>query len=430
MKSIIQDVRFGLRLLIRQPGFTAIALVVLALGIGVNTAAFSLVNALMLKPRTGGVDAELAGVYSRNRTRPDTYREFSWADYVALRDETDLFRSLAGHSFGLVGVDEGGSTRRVFANIVTANFFETFGVKPVLGRSFTREEERPGVNIPAIILSYGLWKRLGGSPDIVGESITVNTRAFTIVGVAPEGFGGSMVMVTPDVWVPTGMYDSIAFEAVNEGEAARLGAPGFRALILVARLPEAATIGSLTPGLDLATRRMAAADPAANAEYELQLAPLSRLSVSTRPQTDGELTTFLGLLLSLAGVVLLIASFNLANMLLARGRARSREFAIRLAIGGSHWRLVRQLVIESLVLALLGGVGGLLLSSWATRFLFTNLPAVMPVSLAFDATPDVRVLGATVLFSGTVGTCLRLGTSVAVRTHRGVAGAQGTSRGS
>src|SRR5688572_10680541 len=115
MKSIIQDVRFGLRLLIRQPGFTAIALVVLALGVGVNTAAFSLVNALMLKPRTGGVDAELAGVYSRNRSRPDTYRAFSWADYVALRAETDLFRSLAGHGFGLVGVNEGGCTRRVFA---------------------------------------------------------------------------------------------------------------------------------------------------------------------------------------------------------------------------------------------------------------------------------------------------------------------------
>ena len=399
MRSVIQDVRFGLRLLIRQPGFTAIALVVLTLGIGVNTAAFGLANALMLKPRTGGIDGELAGVYSRNRIRPDTYREFSWADYAALREQTSLFRSVAGHSFGLVGLDEGGSTRRVFADIVTANFFETFGVVPLLGRSFTAGEERPGADIPVVILSYGLWQRIGANPDIVGQSMTVNTRAFTVIGVAPRGFGGSMVMVTPDVWVPTGMYDSMAFEARNQGEAARLGTPGFRALILVARLPEGATIASLAPRLEVATRQMAAEDPAANADYEVQLAPLSRLSVSTRPQVDDELTTFLGLLLSLAAVVLLIASFNLANMLLARGRARSREFAIRLAIGGSHWRLVRQLLTESFVLALLGGAGGLVLSSWAMRFLFINVPAVMPVSLAFDATPDVRVLVSTVAFA-------------------------------
>jgi predicted permease len=399
MRSVIQDVRFGLRLLIRQPGFTAIALVVLTLGIGVNTAAFGLANALMLKPRTGGIDGELAGVYSRNRTRPDTYREFSWADYTALREQTSVFRSVAGHSFGFGGLDEGGSTRRVFADIVTANFFETFGVSPVLGRSFTADEEGPGADIPVLILSYGLWQRLGGDPAIVGQSITVNARAFTIIGVAPRGFGGSMVMVTPDIWVPTGMYDSMAFEVRNEGEAARLGAPGFRALILVARLPQAATITSLAPRLDVVTRQMAAADPAANADYEIQIAPLSRISVSTRPQVDDELTTFLGLLLSLAAVVLLIASFNLANMLLARGRARSREFAIRLAIGGSHWRLVRQLLTESVVLALLGGIGGLVLSSWAMRFLFVNMPAVMPVSLAFDATPDIRVLASTVMFA-------------------------------
>ena len=399
MQSVVQDVRFGLRLLIRQPGFTAIALVVLTLGIGVNTAAFGLANALLLKPRTGGIDSELAGVYSRNRTRPDTYREFSWADYAALREQTSVFRSVTGHSFGFVGLDEGGSPRRVFADIVTANFFETFGVSLLLGRSFTAEEERPGADIPVVVLSYGLWQRLGGDPDVVGRSITVNTRGFTIIGVAPQGFGGSMVMVTPDVWVPTGMYDSMAFEARTAGEPARLGAPGFRALILVARLPESATIASLAPRLDVVTRQMAAADPAANADYEIQLAPLSRVSVSTRPQVDDELTTFFGLLLSLAAVVLLIASFNLANMLLARGRARSREFAIRVAIGGSHWRLVRQLLTESFVLAFLGGIGGLALSSWALRFLFVNVPAVMPVSLAFDPTPDIRVLASTLVFA-------------------------------
>jgi predicted permease len=208
-----------------------------------------------------------------------------------------------------------------------------------------------------------------------------------------------MVMVTPEVWVPTGVYESVVFDARNEGAAVQLGAPGFHALIVVARLADGASIDSLGPAMDEFSRQLSDANPADTADYALELAPLSRLSVSTRPQTDDELTGFTSVLLALAGVVLLIASFNLANMLLARGRARSREFALRAAIGGSRFRLVRQLLTENLVLSLIGGVAGLILSVLSLRLMLLQMPAMLPISLTFDPTPDVRIVGATIAFS-------------------------------
>ena len=169
MATFLQDLRLGVRLLWRQRGFTAIAAVVLALGIGANTAVFSLVNSLVLKPRPGAADAELAGVYSRDRTQPDAYRGFSYPNYADLRARTDLFGSLAAHTFSLVGFGEGESTRRVFVDISTANFFDTFGVPLLHGRTFTADEERPGADIAVTILSYGAWQRLGGRTDLVGS---------------------------------------------------------------------------------------------------------------------------------------------------------------------------------------------------------------------------------------------------------------------
>lgn len=399
MSSLLQDLAFALRLLRRQPTFAAVAILVLALGIGINTAAFSVVNALLLKPRVGNVDEQLVGVFSRHRERPDDYRAFSWASYAQLRERRDLFQSLTAHGFGLTGLKEGDQTRRVFADIVTANYFDTFGVTLPLGRPFTAEEERPGADIAVVIVSHAMWTRMGRPADILGREMTINLRPYTVVGVAPEGFGGSMVLITPEVWVPTGMYESLSFEIRNEGRTVSLDDPRFRELILVARMPAGATIASLAAPLAAATGQLLDADAAGNRDYELQLAPLSRLSVSTRPQVDDELTSVAAMMLSLASVVLLIASFNLANMLLAHGHGRRKELAIRLAIGGGRARLVRQLLTESVLLAVLGGAGGILLSAWATRYLFATMPAVLPMSLAFDSTPDLRVLAATAGFS-------------------------------
>jgi len=217
MSAFLQDLRFGTRLLFRHRGFTAVAALVLALGIGANTAVFSLINAMVLKPRAGVPDKELAGVYSRDRTQVDTYRAFSYPNYADLRQRTDLFASLTGHNYSLVGLTEGETTRRVFADVITANYFDTFGVPVHRGRAFSAEEERPGANIPVAILSHGMWQRLGGTDDVVGRTINVNRRQFTVVGVAAKGFGGSMMIATPELFVPT---DGAAVAARRQHEPA------------------------------------------------------------------------------------------------------------------------------------------------------------------------------------------------------------------
>src|SRR5436190_8660790 len=189
MAAFLQDIKFGVRLLLRHRGFTVIAALVLALGIGANTAVFTLINTMLIKPRPGVPDAELVGVFSRDRTQPDVYRGFSYPNYADLRDRADLFQSLTAHDFAMVGVTEGATTRRVFADVITANYFDTFGVPVIHGRAFTKDEEQPAANIPVAILGYGMFQRLGGDKSIVGQTIRLNSRVFNIVGVASRGFG-------------------------------------------------------------------------------------------------------------------------------------------------------------------------------------------------------------------------------------------------
>ena len=395
MAAFLQDLKYGVRLLVRHRGFTVVAALVLALGIGANTAVFTLINAMVLKPRPGVPDAELAGVYSRDRTQADSYRAFSYPNYVDLRERKDLFVSLTAHTFSMVGLAEGDSTRRVFIDVITSNYFDTFGVPLARGRAFTLEEERPKADIPVAILSYGMWQRLGGTDDVLGQTVRLNGRVFNVVGVASRGFGGSMVMVTPELFVPTGVYDRITNDFMREGLPASLGDRRHHSLVLVARLKPGATIASLTPALEAAGTQLEQAFPGENQNQSLLMAPLSRMSVSTSPQTDEGLGIVALLLFSMSGLVLLIASFNLANMLLARGSARQKEFAIRLAIGGSRFRLVRQLLAESVVLAVAGGLIATLAAWWSTRLLMTSLATKLPLTVEFDASPDIRIMGAT-----------------------------------
>ncbi len=409
MTSFLQDLRLGFRLLFRQRGFTAVAVLVLALGIGANTAVFTLVNALVLKPRPGVPDAELAGVYSRDRTQPDAYRAFSYPNYADLRARTDLFASLTAHNFSLVGMAEGDGTRRVFVDIATGNFFDTFGVRLARGRSFTAEEDRPGADIPVTILSHVAWQRLGGGDDVLQRTVKLNGREFNVIGVAPPGFGGSMVLISPELWLPTGVYDTLASDFVKEDAAAKLADRRHHTLILVARLRPGTTIASVAPALDAVGAQLEQAYPGENKDQALMMAPLARLSVSTSPETDGELGVVAVLLFSMSGLVLLVASLNLANMLLARGSARRKEFAVRLALGGSRGRIVRQLLTESVALSLAGGVLATFVAWWATRLIATSLAPRLPVVIQLDTTPDLRILAVTVIFCLVSALCFGLG---------------------
>ncbi|TAK15341.1 MAG: hypothetical protein EPO35_07740, partial [Acidobacteria bacterium] len=225
MGTLAQDVRFAVRLLWKQKGFTAIAALVLALGIGANSAVFTIVNTMLLKPRVGHPAGEMTSIYSRDTTKPDAYRAFSWAEYDALRQRKDVFGSLSAHSLSMVGLREGDTTRRLFTDMVTSDFFQTFGAPPILGRAFTSEEEKPGADVPVVIVSYTLWQRLGGSNNILGQTIIINNRAFTVVGVAPRGFGGKIVAFTPDAFVPLGVYDSLTNDFARDGLATKLSDP-------------------------------------------------------------------------------------------------------------------------------------------------------------------------------------------------------------
>jgi predicted permease len=399
VETLVRDVRYGLRLLRRSPGFAAVAVVSLALGIGANTAVFSLINAIVLKPLPGHPDGVLVGLYSKDRTHPGTYRAFSYPNYADVRAHTDLFASLAAHSIALVGLTEGDHTRQVLVDIATANFFDTFGVSLESGRSFTPQEEQPGADLPVAILSDAAYQRMGGSADILGRSIRLNGRPYTVVGVAPKAFGGSMAMLSPECWVPTGVYDSLENDFLREGAPGTLSERRHHSLILVARLRPGAALASVTPGLEAIGTQLERAFPAENRDQVLLATPLARMSISTEPQTDRELAVVTAPLLAMSAVVLLVASLNLANILLARGRSRQKEFAIRSALGGSRTRLVRQLLTEGFVLSLVGGTAGLFVGSWATRLLISSLSTLIPMSISFDTAPDVRVVAATFGFS-------------------------------
>src|ERR1700722_17146281 len=201
MNQLWQDLRYGVRMLASKPGFTVAAGLVLALGLGANSAVFSLINAFLLNPLQVQKPEELTGLYSRDTKHPDAYRAFSYPNYVDIRDHNQAFSSLAAINMALVGIQEGDHTRRAMATVVSSNYFSTLGVTLLKGRAFLPAEEKPGGELTAVV-TYSFWKKQGADPQLVGKPVRINGRLFTIVGITPRGFTGSMVLLSPDVFVP------------------------------------------------------------------------------------------------------------------------------------------------------------------------------------------------------------------------------------
>lgn len=398
MASLLQDLRFGLRLFARNPGYSALAVIILALGIGANTTMFSLVNALLLTPRPGAGE-ELVQVFSKHRTEPDSFRAFSYDNFNDLRGRTDVFEALTAHNPSMVGITEGDTTRRAFIDITTSDIFRTFDVPLAMGRGFSLEEEKPGADQAVTVISHQLWKRLGAPSDILSRTLRINQRDFAIIGVAPEGFSGTLVMVTPELWLPTGVYDSVINDFASDNLTGTLRDRRHHALIVYGRLRDGITRETATPALEAISQAMASSYPAENRDQHLLIEPVSRLGVSTSPSDDGQLTVVAVSLLAMSGIVLLVASLNLANMQLARGAARAKEFAVRLSLGGSQIRVVRQLLVESLLLSTLAGAVAVMLAMGAMRALLSGLSGLLPVMLTIDATPDLRIFLATLGFA-------------------------------
>jgi predicted permease len=390
MTSLLQDLRFGVRTARKTPGFTAVAIAVLALGIGANSAMFTLVNALLFKPLAGRAD-ELVGVFSRDRAKPGSYRAFSYPEYLDIRDRSGIFAGLMAHNFAMVGVPEGDGTRQTFADVVSSNFFDTLGVRLAAGRAFTAEEERPGARIPVVIVA-------NDRAPLLGRTIKINTIDFTVVGVVPRGFTGTMALISPEVWLPLGMHDVVVNDMFRK-KGAGLADRTSRTLVLAGRLQDGIGAQGAATRLDALSRQLEAAYPAENRNQVLSINPLPRMSTSTSPSSDAGVGVAGALLMALAAVVLVIACLNIANMLLARGMARRKEIAIRLAVGGGRGRLVRQLLTEGLLLAVAGAIGGLLLAFWATRALVQSFQNVLPLAVQFDPRPDALVTSVTTAFA-------------------------------
>jgi putative ABC transport system permease protein len=399
---MIQDFKFAFRQLLKSPGFTSVAVMTLALAIGVNSAIFALINSVVLHPMVPLRPQEVVNVFNCRQNANHDYRQFSYNEYHELRENGgDLFVDLAALEFAVAGIGRDHEMRRSFAFLTSENYFSLMGVKPFRGRFYSAEEAGLNSNVPVVVASYGFWKRQGSRSDFVGSTLQINGQPYTVIGIAPEGFSGASALIAPDIWVPLGVRSQLG-SAFGDSETMHdLANPKNYALNLVGRMRSGLTIDTAKSRLPVLSQRFNAMQTDAEFVREVQIQKPSRFSLSTSPEDDGPVTLIGTLLMAMAGAVLLIACLNLANMLLARGTARAKEIALRLALGASRWRIVRQLLCEGLLLAVCGGVVGLILSVWCNNLLLHSLATLLNnVNFSFivDLSPDAAVIAVTFLF--------------------------------
>src|SRR5436305_4137326 len=403
-----QDFRFACRQLMKAPGFAIAAIFVLALGIGANTAVFSLVDTMLFAPPGYAKPHELVQVFSKDKKNPKSFRAFSYPTLSDIRAQNSVFSGVAAHNVGMVGLGEKGNTRRVFADVVSSDYFAVLGVAPLRGRVFLPEEEAPGRDAHVAIVSYSYWARHNLDPSILGSQILINGRSCTVVGILPRTFTGTMTVFSPEVWMPLSAYDSITNNFATE-KSKPLASRDGEHLLLIGRFKRGMTAMTAEAALKTLATNLEKAFPVEQKDQTFMTRPVSRFSISDDPPDDSDVAAIAPLLMGMAAIVLLVACLNLANMLLARGTARRKEIALRLALGGSRWRIVRQLLTEGLLLALLGGVGGLMLGIWCSGLLARSVSSLMPLDVVWNGGPSLPVLATTFGFCllGTV--CFALG---------------------
>lgn len=390
--DFVLDTRVALRTVVRAPLFALTAVATLALGIGVNVGMFAVVNAMLLRSPYDGPN-EIVGLYTRSTSPTGESPPLSYQAYRELRDgTTSAFEHLAAYVTGFVGVHAGAGASRVMADAVSANYFQTINPALSLGRGFTADEEVPGRTSRVVVVSYRFWEQQGFDPSVLGRIVRVNGAPFTIVGVAPRGFTGTNVP-GPDLWLPLG-------EAAVFDPEASAGGSSAMDLSVIGRLRAGQTIESAAAVVTLAGRRLTMPLSADNAAYTLELAPPSWLPMFPGARRNVLAATIAALLMAMPLIVLVVACLNLANLLLARGVGRQQEMAIRSSLGAGRWRLTRQLLTEGLLLALAGGVAGMVMSSWATDALLASLRPLIPVAIGFpELSTDRQIVFATIVFS-------------------------------
>jgi len=400
--TLSQDLRSGVRMLKKSPGFTFVAILSLALGIGANTAIFTIINAVFLHPLPVQDPAQLVEMYTRDTRTVNANANFqltptSLPNYEDYRDQNTVFTGLAATTFP-IPVNWGGQAepQQLLASMVSPNFFDVLGVKAYRGRTFFPDEGKKIGADPVVVLSYALWvKQFGSDPGVVGQTISLNATSFTIIGIAPPNFKGIVSLAQPDVlWVPLSMRDYVLTGQLKELENHRR----MRWINIVGRLKPNVTVDQSRSAVKTIASALEKEYPRDNPGRTCELYPLNQSALGINRRSQFSLAG--GVLMGVVCLVLLIACVNLANLLLAQAAKREKELTLRAALGAGRSRLVRQLLTESTLLSLVGGLAGLLIAFWGRKLLWSFRPPFLPdgsIDLSFDSRVLLFTLAISVL---------------------------------
>jgi macrolide transport system ATP-binding/permease protein len=403
--TLLKDIRYALRWMARSPGFSAVAILSLGLGVGVNTAMFSLVDSLLFRPLPVAAPEHLVDVFTTGGDG-DQYATTSYADYLDLKAQNSVFTDLIGYSPMIAPLGLGDRSRVALGQVVTSNYFSMLGIQPLLGRLLVPADDAPGA-ARVVVLSHRMWQReFGSDPAIAGRNIMLRGLPYAIVGVTPESFTGVVPLLTPELFLPVIHVGEVEPAGITDNVPSPTGSNalerrGTRWMFVKGRLEPGVTAAQAHANVALIGDQLAAAHVQTNKDRRMAAVPTAEVRLLV-PQAGGILSIGAAGLMAIVGLVLLIACANVAGMLLARASARRREISVRLAVGASRGRLIQQLVVEGALLGLLGAAAAVALA-WALVQGLQTMPLPLPVDVAFDLRIDARVLAFSLLIAGATG---------------------------
>jgi putative ABC transport system permease protein len=380
MSSLIKDIRYAVRSLIKRPGFVAVAVITLALGIGANTAIFSLVNTVLLRSLPVDRPGEIVSVAVR--AKDDSMSALSYPNYKDFRDRNDVLSGMLVYRFVPLSLSRGGNNERIWGYEVSGNYFDVLNVKAIRGRTFLPEEDKTKLSHPVVVLGYEAWqRRFGGDPNLVDKDILINNHQFRVIGIAPEGFKGTEFVYSPEIWLTASMMEWA------EPGATWLDDRNSKNFFGIGRLKPGVSARQAEASLNLLSQQLAKEYPDSNEGQSVKIGPPGFIL----PDLRGAVVSFTWVMMAAVGLVLLVTCTNLAGLMLARATDRRKEIAIRLAMGANRIRLIRQLLTESILLSFIGGLAGLMLALWIVKVLLALKPPI-DFPLALDVGIDWRVL--------------------------------------